>query len=80
MADDQSSHPASEVKAGTPAKKSAAGKSKQRKNAKKAKAMASLQRRRGRKPYQVIPFEQALRIGQGIADFGAGHPMKRKRS
>jgi len=34
-------------------------------------------RRRGRKPYPVIPFEQALRIGQGIADFGAGHPMKR---
>jgi hypothetical protein len=34
-------------------------------------------RRRGRKPYPVIPFEQALRIGQGIADFGAGHPMRR---
>lgn len=34
-------------------------------------------RRRGRKPYPVIPFEQALRIGQGIADFGASHPMKR---
>jgi hypothetical protein len=34
-------------------------------------------RRRGRKPYPVIPFEQAMRIGQGLADFGAGHPMKR---
>lgn len=34
-------------------------------------------RRRGSKPYPVIPFEQALRIGQGISDFGAGHPMKR---
>jgi len=34
-------------------------------------------RRPGPKPYPVIPFEQALRIGQGIAEFGAGHPMKR---
>src|SRR5262245_41447441 len=34
-------------------------------------------RRPGPKPYPVIPFEQALRFGQGIADFGAGHPMKR---
>lgn len=34
-------------------------------------------RRRGPKPYPVLPFEQALRIGQGISEFGAGHPMKR---
>ncbi len=43
----------------------------------KAKSKNASGRRRGRKPYPVIPFEQALRIGQGIADFGAGHPMKR---
>ncbi len=41
------------------------------------KGKAKSGRRRGPKPYPVIPFEQALRIGQGIADFGAGHPMKR---
>jgi len=44
---------------------------------KKAKSGSNAGRRPGRKPYPVIPFEQALRIGQGIADFGAGHPMKR---
>ena len=43
----------------------------------KSKPKANSGRRRGRKPYPVIPFEQALRIGQGISDFGAGHPMKR---
>jgi hypothetical protein len=43
----------------------------------KVKSKAAAARRRGRKPYPVIPFEQALRIGQGIADYGAGHPMKR---
>jgi hypothetical protein len=43
----------------------------------KAKPKTPEGRRRGRKPYPVIPFVQALRIGQGIADFGAGHPMKR---
>jgi len=34
-------------------------------------------RRPGRKPYPVIPFEQALRFGQGVAEVGAGHPVKR---
>jgi hypothetical protein len=34
-------------------------------------------RRPGPKPYPIITFEQALRIGQGIADYGSGHPMKR---
>lgn len=43
----------------------------------KATRKANAGRRRGPKQYPVIPFEQALRIGQGIADFGAGHPMKR---
>lgn len=43
----------------------------------KVKLKTAAGRRRGRKPYPVIPFQQALRIGQGIADFGAGHPMKR---
>jgi hypothetical protein len=47
------------------------------KRAKKAKNKSNSGRRRGPKPYPVITFEQALRIGQGIADFGAGHPMKR---
>jgi hypothetical protein len=43
----------------------------------KSKQRVNSGRRRGPKPYPVIPFEQALRIGQGITDFGAGHPMKR---
>lgn len=43
----------------------------------KAKRKSNGGRRPGPKPYPVIPFEQALRFGQGIADFGAGHPMKR---
>src|SRR6266852_6761117 len=43
----------------------------------KSKSKSNAGRRPGPKPYPVIPFEQALRIGQGIADFGAGHPMKR---
>lgn len=50
-----------------------------KRSAKKAKAKAGggASRRRGPKPYPVIPFEQALKIGQGIAEFGAGHPLKR---
>jgi hypothetical protein len=49
------------------------------KRSRKSKSKATIKsgRRRGPKPYPVIPFEQALRIGQGISDFGAGHPMKR---
>jgi hypothetical protein len=43
----------------------------------KSKPKVSAGRRRGPKPYPIIPFEQALRIGQGISEFGAGHPMKR---
>jgi hypothetical protein len=35
-------------------------------------------RRRGRKPYPVMTFEQALFLGQGIMQHGAGHPMKRR--
>jgi hypothetical protein len=34
-------------------------------------------RRRGPKPYPIIPFEQALRFAEGIAEVGAGHPVKR---
>ena len=34
-------------------------------------------RRPGRKPYPILPFEQALRFGQGVAEVGAGHPVKR---
>jgi len=46
-------------------------------NVSKSKPKANGGRRRGPKQYPVMPFEQALRIGQGISDFGAGHPMKR---
>lgn len=34
-------------------------------------------RRRGPKPYPVLPFEQALRFGEGVAGVGSGHPVKR---
>lgn len=43
----------------------------------KAKAKVSKGRRRGRKPYPVIPFEQALRFGEGVAEVGSGHAVKR---
>jgi hypothetical protein len=52
-------------------------KAKARGGKRRGKPKSSAGRRRGPKPYPVIPFEQALRIGQGISDFGAGHPMKR---
>jgi hypothetical protein len=41
------------------------------------KARGDAGRQPGRKPYPVITFEQALGIGRGIAEFGAGHPTKR---
>jgi hypothetical protein len=34
-------------------------------------------RRPGRKPYPILPFQQALRFGQAVAEVGAGHPVKR---
>jgi len=34
-------------------------------------------RRRGRKPYPVITFEEASRIPQGIMEHASGHPIKR---
>lgn len=34
-------------------------------------------RRRGPKPYPVITFEEAMTIGTGVMEHGAGHPMKR---
>jgi hypothetical protein len=34
-------------------------------------------RRPGRKPYPILSFEQALRFGYGVAEVGAGHPVKR---
>jgi hypothetical protein len=52
-------------------------KAKARGGKRRGKTKGNAGRRRGPKPYPVIPFEQALRIGQGISDFGAGHPMKR---
>jgi hypothetical protein len=68
-----------EVQTKVSAKNSLAKTSKRAKRGKKRKAKrkSNAGRRPGPKPYPVIPFEQALRFGQGIADFGAGHPMKR---
>lgn len=43
----------------------------------KKTAKAKSGRRRGRKPYPIIPFEQALRFGEGVGEVGAGHPVKR---
>ncbi|MCI0631334.1 MAG: hypothetical protein L0Y44_11860 [Phycisphaerales bacterium] len=34
-------------------------------------------RRRGPKPYPVMTFEEAMILGQGIVQHGAGHPMQR---
>lgn len=77
MVDEQKAQPEGKTEAGTSAKKKPAPKSRAPKLGRSAKSKANKGRRRGPKPYPVIPFEQALRIGQGIADFGAGHPMKR---
>lgn len=48
-----------------------------RKGATKGTKKANKARRPGRKPYPVIPFEQALRFGQSVGEIGAGHPVKR---
>ena len=45
--------------------------------ASKPSARQAKGRRRGRKPYPIIPFEQALRFGEGVGEVGAGHPVKR---
>lgn len=76
MADEQTTQPEANAKVGPSAKEKSARRPKVTKT-RKRKLKISTSRRRGPKPYPVIPFEQALRIGQGIADFGAGHPMKR---
>lgn len=34
-------------------------------------------RKRGRKPYPTLPFEEALKLAQGIMEIAAGHPVKR---
>jgi hypothetical protein len=34
-------------------------------------------RKRGRKPYPVLTFDQAMQLGRGIVEHGAGHPMQR---
>lgn len=75
MTNEQATQPKAKGEIGTPKEKLAP----QPKVTKTTKPKLKIvkRRRRGRKPYPVIPFEQALRIGQGIADFGAGHPMKR---
>ena len=74
MADNKTEQVDAGDNSGTPQKKlkTAKGSRKPR-----SKPRGNSGRRRGPKPYPVIPFEQALRIGQGISDFGAGHPMKR---
>jgi hypothetical protein len=76
MLDEQATQPKAKPEIGTSSKEKSAPKPKVT-TITKAKLKVVKRRRRGRKPYPVIPFEQALRIGQGIADFGAGHPMKR---
>jgi hypothetical protein len=48
-----------------------------RPKASKGKTTNTGGRKRGRKPYPVMTLQDSLRIGQGIAEFGAGHPMKR---
>lgn len=40
-------------------------------------ASSSKTRRRGPKPYPVMTFDEALTVGRGIMEHGAGHPMKR---
>ncbi len=42
-----------------------------------AKRKASKGRRRGAKPYPTMPFEQALRFGEGVERVGSGHPVQR---
>lgn len=76
MTGEQAPQPRAEAEVVTSIKEKSAHRPKATKIA-RAKLKIVRGRRRGRKPYPVIPFEQALRIGQGIADFGAGHPMKR---
>lgn len=48
---------------------------------KKAKRKAASQsdgrRKRGRKPYPVMTFEEVLQLAQGIMEYAAGHPIKR---
>src|SRR5437016_7790009 len=34
-------------------------------------------RRRGPKPYVVVTLDEAMTLGRGIIEHGAGHPMKR---
>ena len=48
-----------------------------KKSAGKSKPKVGKGRSRGRKPYPIIPFEQALRFGEGVGEVGAGHPVKR---
>jgi len=74
MPDDKTEQVNADDKSGTPQKKLKTAKGSRKP---KSKPRVNSGRRRGPKPYPVIPFEQALRIGQGISDFGAGHPMKR---
>jgi hypothetical protein len=79
MADDQSIQPENRVNVVLPARKKRARKPKAGRVTKtrKLKLGVNGHRRRGRKPYPVIPFEQAVRIGEGIAVVGRGHPVKR---
>lgn len=56
-----------------------------RPNTKSKKAKKSARRRQapisgrrpGAKPYPVLTFDEVLRFGQGVAEIGSGHPVKR---
>jgi len=54
-----------------------AKKAKRKKRAKKRPAAGEPPRRRGPKAYPVMTFEDAMTLGRGILEHGAGHPMKR---
>lgn len=79
MVDEQAGQLTAGATSGTPSKSHLTKKPTTARGAKKpqSKLKTRAGRRRGPKQYPVLPFEQALRIGQGISDFGAGHPMKR---
>ena len=43
----------------------------------KPETKPKMRRPPGRKPFPTLPFEQALRFGQGVADVGSGRPVNR---
>ena len=62
---------------GSPAKAITAPRAVLKSPKRKPPARSKTGRRRGRKPYPILSFEQTLRFGEGVAEVGAGHPVKR---